>query len=529
MPRLPEPGKDAGNWGNILNDYINVTHDSNGELKSNTVGGAQLKADSVTNAAIAMGTIQESRLHPDIQTKLNTPAANAVTSVAAKTGVVTLNKADVGLDSVNNTSDADKPVSNAVQTALSAKADSAALTSGLSSKVNTSSVGAANGVASLGGDTKIPDTQLPVRLSEDSVNSTINTLSSNAVRTLSMDTRLAFSGVKLIAYGASWTQYGSYDTDSYVTYLPDLLGFSEVINRGRAASRTQDIAVMAVQSGHPLSWDTTQRGVVIIDGLGNNLIEADTANNRAAAIEQFRALVALASASSRVEQTTFTFSGAWSDTASAQPYASGGSAAITSASNGEYVDIPVPAEDCYVLMHGIDGTSARGGRFTFMQGATALGSKLLDGTTVRTGREADNGAAPVVFKITGHSAGTIRATFDNNGVPGALGIIDALLPQSATPPLIVLLKVMPITAPTHNKPALYDYLRTLPDVMANEFGKHIIVVDPAVGWNASTMLGADGLHPTRLGVDHLNRAIVSTVKATIWRRQVESSFGTSLS
>lgn len=47
---------------------------------------------------------------------------NAVESVAGKTGAVTLVKADVGLGNVDNTSDADKPVSTATQTALDGKA-----------------------------------------------------------------------------------------------------------------------------------------------------------------------------------------------------------------------------------------------------------------------------------------------------------------------------------------------------------------------------------------------------------------------
>lgn len=46
---------------------------------------------------------------------------NSVTSVAGRTGDVTLAKADVGLGNVDNTSDANKPVSNATQTALNAK------------------------------------------------------------------------------------------------------------------------------------------------------------------------------------------------------------------------------------------------------------------------------------------------------------------------------------------------------------------------------------------------------------------------
>ena len=48
---------------------------------------------------------------------------NSVTSVAGKTDAVTLAKADVGLANVDNTSDANKPVSTAQQNALNLKAD----------------------------------------------------------------------------------------------------------------------------------------------------------------------------------------------------------------------------------------------------------------------------------------------------------------------------------------------------------------------------------------------------------------------
>lgn len=46
-----------------------------------------------------------------------------VQSVNAKTGAVVLNKSDLGLGNVDNTSDADKPISSATQTALDGKVD----------------------------------------------------------------------------------------------------------------------------------------------------------------------------------------------------------------------------------------------------------------------------------------------------------------------------------------------------------------------------------------------------------------------
>ena len=52
---------------------------------------------------------------------------NTVLSVNSKIGDVMLNKTDIGLGSVDNTSDNDKPISNATQNALNQKADSSAL------------------------------------------------------------------------------------------------------------------------------------------------------------------------------------------------------------------------------------------------------------------------------------------------------------------------------------------------------------------------------------------------------------------
>lgn len=81
MARLPEPGKDNGTWGNILNDYLSQAHDTDGSLKDNSVTSNTLAPNSVTNAAIASdavnatsiadGSITETLLDNAVQTKLN--------------------------------------------------------------------------------------------------------------------------------------------------------------------------------------------------------------------------------------------------------------------------------------------------------------------------------------------------------------------------------------------------------------------------------------------------------------------------
>lgn len=167
MARKPQPGGDTGKWGNILNEFLDISHNADGTIKNS----------SVTSGTIADGAVSEVKLDDTLRDKVNAVAAggatnlsvttaaasvvvasdtgsdatltaatssvagvlsaadktkldsiqtgaqaNTVTSVASKTGAVTLTKADVGLSNVDNTADASKPISTAVQTALSGKA-----------------------------------------------------------------------------------------------------------------------------------------------------------------------------------------------------------------------------------------------------------------------------------------------------------------------------------------------------------------------------------------------------------------------
>lgn len=76
--------------------------------------------------------------------------SGAVDSVAGKTGVITLVKADVGLNNVDNTADSAKPVSGPQQSALD-------------TKISISEKAAINGVATLDQTGKLVYAQLPIR------------------------------------------------------------------------------------------------------------------------------------------------------------------------------------------------------------------------------------------------------------------------------------------------------------------------------------------------------------------------------
>ena len=112
MARLPQPGGDSGNWGNILNDYLQVEHDTAGHLKTGVVGSSQIANNAVTAAHVADGTLPQAKiqnLSTDLAAKYTKPgtgipktdfdtavqnslslADTALQSVPPQTGVATL-------------------------------------------------------------------------------------------------------------------------------------------------------------------------------------------------------------------------------------------------------------------------------------------------------------------------------------------------------------------------------------------------------------------------------------------------------
>lgn len=117
-------------------------------------------ADKKISALDAIVTLANDDVLPIVDTSAATTkkvsitqikAQSPVQSVAGKTGSVTLDKSDVGLSNVDNTSDVNKPISSATQTALDAK--QATLVSGTNIKTinGTSVLGSGDITISSGG------------------------------------------------------------------------------------------------------------------------------------------------------------------------------------------------------------------------------------------------------------------------------------------------------------------------------------------------------------------------------------------
>lgn len=170
--------------GNVT---VNLTVDAGGHthgLASSLINGLMSSAQFTKLAGIADNA--NNYIHPVGAGYSHIPAAGTNVNRFLKSGTndtyswSILSKTDVGLSNVDNTSDANKPLSTAT-------------TNALLNKVNTSSVGVADGLATLDTNAKVPSSQLPnasssiygvVKLPTDTVNTnTANALSSVLNRT----------------------------------------------------------------------------------------------------------------------------------------------------------------------------------------------------------------------------------------------------------------------------------------------------------------------------------------------------------
>lgn len=117
MARLPIPGDDEGTWGDILNEFLATSLNNDGTIKSSAINGA-LDQDLTDIAALTPSN--DDLLQRKAGAWTNRTPAQVKTDLA-------ITKTDVGLANVDNTSDANKPVSTPQQTALDLKADDSAV------------------------------------------------------------------------------------------------------------------------------------------------------------------------------------------------------------------------------------------------------------------------------------------------------------------------------------------------------------------------------------------------------------------
>ena len=130
--------------GDVGLGNVDNTSDANKPISTATQGALDTKVDKESGKGLSTNDFTNA-----YQSKLNGIEAgaevNTVTSVAGRTGAVTLSRSDVGLSNVDNTSDANKPVSNATQSALDLKVDISNIVDSLTSSASNLPLSAAQG------------------------------------------------------------------------------------------------------------------------------------------------------------------------------------------------------------------------------------------------------------------------------------------------------------------------------------------------------------------------------------------------
>lgn len=161
-----------------IEEYLN-THDADIVTEQELSDALAGKVDKETNKSL-MSADEHTKLS-GIETGAQ---VNTVTGVKGnaennyRTGEINISPANIGLGNVDNTSDANKPISTATQTALDGKQSvltfdnapaeqsenpvkSSGIYSALAGKISTSAKGVNGGVAELDANGKVPSSQLP--------------------------------------------------------------------------------------------------------------------------------------------------------------------------------------------------------------------------------------------------------------------------------------------------------------------------------------------------------------------------------
>lgn len=209
-------------------------------------------AVTLTKADVGLGNVDNVR-----QYSASNPPPYPVTSVAGKTGVVTLEKADVGLGNVDNTADLDKPVSTATQTALNAKIGNTGAQS-IAGNLTLVADSGGNGNLVVQGDLTVQGTTITEE--HETLNVVDNLIVTNSEGASLTDlSGVAIKKNKTDTYGVLYDPVsdsvklglGTIDAEGDFAFNP---------GEGKPVTIRDDSANLT--DGHLLEWDSTENKVV---------------------------------------------------------------------------------------------------------------------------------------------------------------------------------------------------------------------------------------------------------------------------
>lgn len=88
MARLPQPGGDNGNWGVILNQYLQVAHTDAGIFKDNSITAAHIAVGAVVTSHLVSASVTDQKLSSTIVSSVSSAVKQNQRGIAG--GMATL-------------------------------------------------------------------------------------------------------------------------------------------------------------------------------------------------------------------------------------------------------------------------------------------------------------------------------------------------------------------------------------------------------------------------------------------------------
>jgi hypothetical protein len=284
-------------------------------------------------------------------------------------------------------------------------------------------------------------------------------------------------------YGHSYTQGGFVpDNAKFHARVAKRLGTQPVTVNGVSGYKMQQAAIKAIST-----WTPGSRGLVMLTCLVNDVTQyTSAASGPATTAAALKAFLAMVSSGIFLAATTspFAYSAGWT----AGTTGITGRSAINTSTVGSYVDVTFTGDTASLS---VNLSATGGGLITATQGGTTLGTLTTDGYYEAT---------PGVLVISGLGAGshTVRFTFTS----GTAISIDGLYVRNPYPPTIAIYEEgwipnFGVQTSAQNVRLTSTYPAALDPVIAGF--SNVVKVAADSGWDTTTMVIADGIHPNELG------------------------------
>jgi len=329
-----------------------------------------------------------------------------------------------------------------------------------------------------------------------------------------------YAGVRGTIYGDSWSAADTYTTPGarWWNLLQRRLDLGKITNN--AVNGTGSIQHLRALMVGAVAWTLDQNRLVFLnEGTIEQTGGADpVAGVRVAQTFQdtVRNSLRRLGAGTVIESSTWTETGAWSPSGTADAYSAGSGRATTTA--GAKASFQFTGTEVWIQLGAVDASVLRGRLIDIVVDTVTVVSGL-DPTRLATAAAwsafAHGGINTFVVEISGltNALHTVEIVAGANSPIGAgTGVVltDCAMVPSATPPLAVVLKAprLPVFA---TQPE-WDAWSAALDAAAAGIG-YAVVVNLNDGFDSATMLGADGAHLNDIGTQHAYRKVLEALAA----------------